>query len=852
MSLRRVSSRPRLISDADRAFINATIIEENYRDLDSSRYDESGYHISGLQEYSGGGYELNSVDVHQDYTTCGTLSSAAVVVTDSFSSSNLSNTKSNESLSSDYMSCQDVSEANNMTRRPSLADLFHKQASLSRDEGDETTKTSHLILDENLFVDDGFKSDDAIATVSTSTSNNTKRKRNTSDQWLYHPLSISAPRQCASAVASTSTTTSHPLSIRPSYPQPSTTYQPVKEKLVFASSSILQKLPSENLVDVASYLSLQEVRALSSACHSIRTTLMNGQGANTNIWMRVIRNAFPNVFSQITNGRDGQRNAEGKAFTEQLDHVASMKNEVSSNDVTFVDDYNLPIPGLPQDEADCNITTTSNNKVNLPLLACLLPKSYPQRIDPKTFYTKKLGRNPNVNRGMLSIFKLPTFSTFALKINGEKNVVATPASHDDYDGSAEEDRLKSSDTSQEVVVPVVLFTGTVGTGDRCIRSDQPFPPTCKKVRSCGCINSTSSDSDYHHSVSFGNFSSWMKNHTVTPKRKRDRSSSHRSSSGLTDSGHDATAHGPFTPVVIHIPPTAGAPTLPSRQSPLYRFVSSLSRHCSSTTSSIVDDSFHSSSYLDTESTTSDERAIDASLNNYGMIVKPAGLVNKCKQCFRKTRDCTKTKDNLRPFVIPTVISDTREEDGGEGLVVDVTPKLVAYYEVTLIDKQDHHEWSESMTERRNRPGRIMERPADQHPNGGQASTQRHECAAIGLSTKSFSSSNKMPGWDDTSFGYHGDDGGIYHGQGDMLRRYGPAFGPGDTVGCGLEYSSRRIFFCKNGVFLGYAFDKCEKEVVDSGLYPTIGVDTECPIFVNFGSRPFKFDLRRMSVATSLD
>eukprot|EP01083_Nonionella_stella_P279381 950423_1 len=146
----------------------------------------------------------------------------------------------------------------------------------------------------------------------------------------------------------------------------------------------------------------------------------------------------------------------------------------------------------------------------------------------------------------------------------------------------------------------------------------------------------------------------------------------------------------------------------------------------------------------------------------------------------------------------------------------------------------------------------MERPADQRPNGGQASTQRHECAAIGLSTQSFSPSNKMPGWDDTSFGYHGDDGGIYHGQGDMLRRYGPPFGPGDTVGCGLEYSSRRIFFCKNGVFLGYAFDKCEKEVVDSGLYPTIGIDTECPVYVNFGERPFKFDLRRMSVATSLD
>jgi len=145
--------------------------------------------------------------------------------------------------------------------------------------------------------------------------------------------------------------------------------------------------------------------------------------------------------------------------------------------------------------------------------------------------------------------------------------------------------------------------------------------------------------------------------------------------------------------------------------------------------------------------------------------------------------------------------------------------------------------------------------------------RRHECVAIGLSTRRFSPADKMPGWDAESFGYHGDDGGIYHGRGDMLRRYGPSYGPGDTVGCGLEYGSRRVFFVKNGVFLGYAFGEGGRrggdddddvavrgglsgEMIDRGLYPTVGVDTECPISVNFGERPFNFDLRGFAAAAS--
>jgi len=109
----------------------------------------------------------------------------------------------------------------------------------------------------------------------------------------------------------------------------------------------------------------------------------------------------------------------------------------------------------------------------------------------------------------------------------------------------------------------------------------------------------------------------------------------------------------------------------------------------------------------------------------------------------------------------------------------------------------------------------------------------------------------MPGWDSRSFGYHGDDGGIFHGKGEMLRVYGPRYGEGDTVGCGVNYENGGIFYTLNGSFLGYAFlnepmvllDGNDDEGESTRMYPTVGVDTDCPLACNFGcDRPFVFDL----------
>ena len=117
----------------------------------------------------------------------------------------------------------------------------------------------------------------------------------------------------------------------------------------------------------------------------------------------------------------------------------------------------------------------------------------------------------------------------------------------------------------------------------------------------------------------------------------------------------------------------------------------------------------------------------------------------------------------------------------------------------------------------------------------------NECVAIGLSTYCFPIKTKMPGWDRNSYGYHSDDGNIYHGAG-QGNSYGPEFGIGNTVGCGLIYRKHNmydIFFTNNGKYLGIAF----KDITaTNNLFPTIGIDSTMEIEINFGQDEFAFNI----------
>lgn len=57
------------------------------------------------------------------------------------------------------------------------------------------------------------------------------------------------------------------------------------------------------------------------------------------------------------------------------------------------------------------------------------------------------------------------------------------------------------------------------------------------------------------------------------------------------------------------------------------------------------------------------------------------------------------------------------------------------------------------------------------------------------------------GWDNKSYGYHGDDGNSFccsgHGQ-----AYGPTFTTADVIGCCVNLIDHTCFFTKNGVNLG--------------------------------------------------
>lgn len=112
------------------------------------------------------------------------------------------------------------------------------------------------------------------------------------------------------------------------------------------------------------------------------------------------------------------------------------------------------------------------------------------------------------------------------------------------------------------------------------------------------------------------------------------------------------------------------------------------------------------------------------------------------------------------------------------------------------------------------------------------------CVSVGLSTRSFSLRAKQTGWTINSIGYHGDDGYIFHGAGLGLSKIGPRFGAGDTVGCGVELSSRAVFFTCNGKWVGASF----RLPAGLSVYPTVGIDAHQALSLNFGRQAFAFDL----------
>ncbi|CAI2177806.1 1335_t:CDS:2, partial [Funneliformis geosporum] len=92
----------------------------------------------------------------------------------------------------------------------------------------------------------------------------------------------------------------------------------------------------------------------------------------------------------------------------------------------------------------------------------------------------------------------------------------------------------------------------------------------------------------------------------------------------------------------------------------------------------------------------------------------------------------------------------------------------------------------------------------------------------------------MPGWEDSSWGYHGDDGNTYFND---SKPYGPKFMTGDTIGCCLNFRNNTVFYTRNGMNLGIAFRK----YLRNALYPCVGMlSPGGSIGANFGYKKFKY------------
>ena len=161
---------------------------------------------------------------------------------------------------------------------------------------------------------------------------------------------------------------------------------------------LIIKGPKENILSIASFLSIRDVCSQAGTCCSVRFTLISSQGAMKCVWMRCMQEAFPGVFCRAT-GRSP---------------FGMSEEEVEGGGLLVL------------------ISTSTSNKINLPLITHLLPQRYPHSIDP-SFLKSELGHQ-------LFCLREANYSIF----------------------------LKD-----ETRVILVQFKGQVGTGNHCSRGLHP-------------------------------------------------------------------------------------------------------------------------------------------------------------------------------------------------------------------------------------------------------------------------------------------------------------------------------------------------------------------------------------------
>lgn len=96
--------------------------------------------------------------------------------------------------------------------------------------------------------------------------------------------------------------------------------------------------------------------------------------------------------------------------------------------------------------------------------------------------------------------------------------------------------------------------------------------------------------------------------------------------------------------------------------------------------------------------------------------------------------------------------------------------------------------------------------------------------------------SRLVGWDKGTWGFHCDDGNSFAGQ-NHGNEFTEPWGSGDVVGVGIDFSTGRAFFTRNGALVGNAFADLPQH-----LYPAVGMRSPREsVRVNFAG-PFMYDI----------
>ncbi|PKK47724.1 hypothetical protein CI102_7111 [Trichoderma harzianum] len=114
-----------------------------------------------------------------------------------------------------------------------------------------------------------------------------------------------------------------------------------------------------------------------------------------------------------------------------------------------------------------------------------------------------------------------------------------------------------------------------------------------------------------------------------------------------------------------------------------------------------------------------------------------------------------------------------------------------------------------------------------------------ETVGVGFDTDEIELDYDVLGWVKGSWGFHGQNGYVYQGS-RRGRPYAKPYSSGSTIGCGVDFNNRSIFFTVDGEFKGRAF---KDDNIRGHLYPAVFLhpgNASTKIVANFGHQEFKY------------